>query len=54
MHKYLPTIKFKASLPEKGYNIKKNSKRSPAEQKTRNVKCFNCIYHELASTSTEK
>jgi len=45
---YLLKNKYKASLPEKGYSLKENSKRSLQEWKTRNVKCFNSIYHELA------
>lgn len=47
MHMYLFKNKFKASLPEKGYSLKENSERSQTEWKTRNVKCFSRIYHEL-------
>lgn len=33
MHKYLFKNKCKASVIEKGYSLKENSKRNPTEQK---------------------
>lgn len=45
---YLLKNKCKASLPEKGYSLKENSRSSLTEYKIRKVNCFNCIYHELA------
>lgn len=48
MPTYLLKNKCKANLPEKGYCLKENTERSLTEWKTRNVKCFNHVYHELA------